>query len=44
MKELDKNKKIFSSFYIVGCDFSKLQKYIEEDDKKSSSQFIQNID
>ena len=44
MKELDKNKKIFSSFYIVGCNFSNLQKYLEEDNKESPSKFIQNID
>ena len=37
------NKKIFSSFYIVGCDYSNLQKY-KEDNKHSMFQYIQDID
>ena len=44
MLAIDKNKKMFSSFYIVGCDYTNLQKYLEENDKNSSSQYIQNID
>ena len=44
MLTIDKNKKIFSSFYIVGCDYSNLQKYLEENEKDSSSKYIQNID
>ena len=44
MLTIDKNKKIFSSFYIVGCDYSSLQKYLEENEKDSSSKYIQNID
>ena len=45
MQSLDDSKKIFSSFYIIGCDYSNLQKYIDENNNKDSSlQFIQNID
>ena len=44
MLTIDQNKKIFSSFYIVGCDYSNLQKYLEENEKDSSSKYIQNID
>ena len=42
--DIDDSKKIFSSFYIVGCDYTNLQKYKEEENKDSSSQYIQNID
>ena len=45
MQSLDDSKKIFSSFHIIGCDYSNLQKYLEENNNKdSSSQYIQNID
>ena len=45
MQSLDDSKKIFSSFHIIGCDYSNLQKYIEENKANDSSfQYIQNID
>ena len=44
MLALDDSKKIFSSFYIIGCDYSNLQKYMEDDKKESLTQYIQNID
>ena len=44
MLAIDESKKIFSSFYIVGCDYSNLQKYSEENNKTLSSQYVQNID
>ena len=43
MTEEDESKKIFTSFYIVGCDYSNLQKY-KENNKESDSKYVQNID
>ena len=44
MLTLDDSKKIFSSFYIIGCNYSNLQIYKENNNKESITQYLQNID